>query len=107
VAWQVRDFADARFVPRLARGTDVSLVITPYRPEPPALGARYVGQDFIVTRTWNLASLRWEDVPIWILQREAQAPAQIGEQAVIWLREDVYGLPPAEETDSSGEESTP
>ncbi len=105
LAWQMRDYADLEYVPAIGRRTAAPVIVAPDSFQPEALGARYVGQDFAVTHTWNLGDLRWEDLPVWIIFGEAQAPPQVGERAVVWLRDDIYGLPPAEP--ESGEESTP
>ncbi len=71
-------------------------------------GARYVGQDFIVTHTWSLADLRLADLPLWLFYRETQARPLSGERVVVWVREDLYGLPPGQpESTATGEESAP
>jgi len=105
VAWQLRDYADLVYVPSVGSRTTAPAIIAPESFQPELLGARYVGQDFIVTRTWDLQDLRWADLPVWLMFRQAQRPAQVEERVIVWLRDDVYGLPPAEP--ETGEENTP
>ncbi len=97
VAWQLRQFVNLRYVPAVdARAAD-PVLLTPGAFRPETLGARYVGREFIVRRGWPLAALRWESVPAWIMYGEAQAPAQVLDSVNLWVRDDVYGLPPAAE----------
>jgi hypothetical protein len=105
LAWQLRDYADLEYVPAVGRLTAAPVIIAPVSFQPELLGARYVGQDFIVTRSWDLGELRWADLPIWLMFREAQRPVQVEERVIVWLRDDVYGLPPAEP--ETGEEIVP
>lgn len=105
LAWQLRDYADLEYVPSIGRLTTAPIIIAPASFQPELLGARYVGQDFVVTRTWDLSHLRWADLPIWLMFREAQYPAQVETRVVVWLRDDIYGLPPAEP--ETGEETAP
>ncbi len=102
VAWQMRDFRYVRYIPVVDRRETDPVIVTTASFQPEALGARYVGQDFVVTRTWDMNRLRWEDALVWLMYGEAQAPPQVDQKVVVWVREDVYGLPPASQ--SSGEE---
>ena len=108
LAWLLRDYADLEYVPALERGINAPVVIAPVGMELTEAGARYVGQDFTVTHTWSLSDLRLVDLPMWIFYRETQARPMVGERVVVWVREDLYGLPPGQsEPASTGEESAP
>ncbi len=108
VAWQLRDFTGLEYVSAVDRRESGPVIIAPMSFQPEGLGARYVGQDFALTRSWQLDRLRWADVPAWILFREAASSPHIAERVVVWVRDDVYGLPPAPvDADLSGEESAP
>ena len=104
VAWQLRDFSEMRYVNTIDRRADAPLIVAPESFEPETLGARYVGQDFPLARTWSPDSLRWVDVPVWLMYREGPIKAQVSERVVVWVRADLYGLPPQALT---GEESAP
>jgi hypothetical protein len=103
VAWLLRDYTDLRFVSEVDRRATDPLIVAPETFQPDTLGAAYVGQDFYLTKTWDLGSLRWVDVPLWLLYRESSVAPQVSGRVVVWAREDLYGLPPA----ITGEEIVP
>lgn len=103
VAWQLRDYAGLRYVTAVDRRTNAPLIVAPYAFQPEVLGARYVGQDFLVTRTWRTDFLRGLDLPVWVLYGSAQVGPQVGEKVIVWMRDDVYGLPPEEVPAASGD----
>ncbi len=105
VAWQLRDYANLRFVNAINQRENAPVIVAPDSFQPTSLGARYVGQDFILTRDWDFNTLRLEDVPAWIMYRVAQSRPFVSERVVVWLRDDVYGLPPL--PDLPGEEIAP
>lgn len=95
VAWQLRDYGNLRYVPAIDQREAAPVIVAPETFDPDTLGARYVGREMIVHRTWDLGSLRWEDLPAWLMYGEAQSRPVVSERVVLWVREDVYGLPPA------------
>ena len=96
VAWQLRDFVNLRYVSTVDRLAADPVLVTGGSFTPETLGARYVGRGFVVRRAWDLANLRWADVPVWLMYGEAQAPARTLESVNVWVRDDVYGLPPVQ-----------
>ncbi|GAB4570697.1 MAG: hypothetical protein Kow0077_05410 [Anaerolineae bacterium] len=94
VAWQLRDFDHLRYVPVVDQRAVDPVLVTPESFAPETLGARYVGQAVIVQRTFDLASLHWTDLPVWIMYGEARVQPQAQERVLLWVRDDVYGLPP-------------
>jgi len=100
VAWQMRDFRYTTYTPVVDRREAGPVIVAPAAFRPEMLGARYVGQDFVVTRAWDMGQLRLEDVLVWLMYGDAQLPGRIDQQVVVWVREDVYGLPPAPEAGS-------
>lgn len=94
VAWAVRNYINAQFItePNEARTQEIALL--PMLAEPPALGGAYVGQDFIVSRSWNLTTLYGLDVLAWWMQRRTRFPELPSQTMVLWLRQDIYdGVP--------------
>lgn len=100
VAWQLRDFRFVTYTPAIDRWETRPVIVAPAAFRPETLGARYVGQDFVVTRVWDMSQFRPEDILVWLMYGEAQPPARIDQRVVVWVREDVYGLPPAPVTSS-------
>lgn len=96
VAWQLRDYRNLQYVPAVDQWEAAPVIVAPEAFDPETLGARYVGRDLVVRRTWDLRSLRWADLPAWLIYGEAQAQALVSERVMVWVREDVYGLPPAD-----------
>lgn len=99
LAWALRGQFNVSFVDALAGDVDSPLVLiaspveSPLPPEDvlPALGANYVGQDFIVTQRWRPNALNWEQRLRWLLYRETVG-LPTAQWAVLWLRDDIYTL---------------
>lgn len=89
VAWALRDYPNTVFVASSndARARPVALL--PLQAEPPDLGGSYVGQRFVVSRTWDPQTMQAADLPAWWLQRRVRAPHS-AETVVLWLRQDIY-----------------
>lgn len=96
VAWAVRDFADAEFVSDMSEARGDAIFITT-STDVIDLGGSYVGQDFVVERSWSLQSLSVVDLLAWWTQGRTSAFTRdsiFTETASLWLRQDVYnGLP--------------
>jgi hypothetical protein len=94
VAWLLRDYTDATLIgaPGDTRGEKVVLLPTaPGNDAPqPDLGGSYVGQDFIVTRTYDLSRLSVGNLLSWYLQRRAPSQSTPLDTVVLYLRQDVY-----------------
>lgn len=91
IAWLVRDFDRARFVPDLAeaRGADIVLV-APATTIITDLGGPYVGQDFTLRRSWDASTLRLTEVLAWWTQGRTRFDVTGLQNAELWLRQDVY-----------------
>ncbi len=93
VAWELRDFVNARFVDSLNGAVGEQIVILPDIIDPD-LGGSYVGQDFVISRTWDSSTLEPVDFLTWWLQSRARVQPQVEGRVVLWLRQDVYdGVP--------------
>jgi hypothetical protein len=92
LAWALRNFERTEFVDGLGIEVDSGVVIAPKTSEEPVLGDDYVGQDFALTRHWELAWLNWTDFVAWLTLRETRYPPEPDHQVVLWARKDVYGI---------------
>lgn len=104
VAWQVRDFPNARFVDTVADAQTDQVVLMPVTDPAadtsanpavfPELGAAYVGQRFVLSHTWSTNSMRGFDfLPWWVVRdtRTEPAPADV---MVLWVRQDIFDSEP-------------
>ncbi len=94
VAWELRDFVNTHFVDSLNGAVGEQIVILPDMLEPD-LGGSYVGQDFVVSRTWDSSTLEPVDFLTWWLQSRTRVQPQVAGKVVLWLRQDVYDSVPA------------
>jgi len=92
LAWYLRDFGNARRVDELDLDTEFEELVTTQRAL--AVGERaYRGQDFVLTRTWDLNQVRcalsWplhcEELVGWFLQRTSTGLPVSEEWAVLWV----------------------
>ncbi len=91
VAWLARDFPNARFVNKAEEAAGARIVLTAQQDEAAnALAGDYVGQRFMLRRSWRLADLGLWDLPAWWSQGRLRAGKLIEEHALLWLRQDVY-----------------
>lgn len=90
VAWLLRDYPNARFITDITGGRLAEIVLLPTGFENPDLGGSYVGQQFVITSTWDLRTLRFIDFPAWWLQRRTRTVGIPSEEMVLWVRQDIY-----------------
>ena len=90
VAWLLRDFENAEYITDLDDAIGDEVVILPATIDQSQWGDGYVGQDFTVTRTWNLSTLSLIDLPALWTQQQARVPWTGADRVVLWLRTDVY-----------------
>lgn len=93
LAWQLRDFTDVTFISDAAdaNGQPVILLANAAQGDLlPDFETGYVGQDFIMQRTWPLANLRGLDMLAWWTQRQATSTSVPVDVVVLWLRADIY-----------------
>lgn len=79
-----------------ARTAPIVIVSDSYFEETlePDLGGSYVGQRFVLARSWTPASLLNADVLAWWFQRRARAQPFASQSVTLWLRQDVFeGVP--------------
>lgn len=92
LAWLLREFPNATYVEGVGIETITAAVITPYGQDPIALGADYVGQDFILSTQWSLSELNWTDFGAWLFTRQTRFEPTPDLHYTLWVRSDVYGV---------------
>jgi 4-amino-4-deoxy-L-arabinose transferase-like glycosyltransferase len=90
VAWVLRDFNNAKYINDISDAENAEVVLLPRNIESPNLGAAYLGQNFIVSRSWTLSTMNPIDLPAWWTQGQARTPWTGQDEIVLWLRQDVY-----------------
>jgi len=95
VAWLLRDFPNARFVNITAEAAGEEIVLTAQNEEQTdALRGDYVGQRFLLRRTWSFVDLGLWDLPAWWSQGRLRESILKEEHVMLWLRQDIYdGIP--------------
>lgn len=90
VAWLLRDFSQAEYISDINDARGVEVGILPATIDDATWGEGYVGQDFTVSRAWDLSTLNVIDIPALWTQRRARFPRTAEDRVVLWLRLDVY-----------------
>jgi hypothetical protein len=95
VAWLTRDFPNARFVNSAVEAAGAPIVLTAHSGEAATtLEGDYVGQRFLLRRSWGFADLGLWDLPAWWSQGRLRGSILNEEHALLWLRQDIYdGVP--------------
>ncbi len=88
-AWLLRDFSQVRFIRAVSDAVGREVVILPAAITAPELGAGYVGQRFIITRTGQPPTSLLAQ-PAWWSQRIHRDAEIAREEVVMWLRQDIY-----------------
>ncbi len=99
VAWLLRDYTQARFVPSASQASGKAIVlIADDDAQAAQLSGDYVGQRFLLRRSWAWTRQSLWDLPAWWTQTRRRPQSELQEEALIlWLRQDVYaGVAPAE-----------
>ena len=98
VAWLIRDFPNARFVNTAEEAAGAPIVLlAQHDGAANMLEGDYVGQRFLLRRTWSFADLGLWDLPAWWSQGRLRGSILNEEHALLWLRQDVYDGVPNEE----------
>lgn len=92
LAWALRSFEHVTYVTSLSNQVNTSAVIAPFTDPKPNLGASYVGQDFVLNRTWQLSELSWLDFFAWLTHRDTRFNPIDAQPTMLWVRQDVYGV---------------
>jgi len=92
IAWQVRDFKNARFITDISEGIGAPVVIAPTLNNDPSgdLTQTYVGQDFIIERAWSIDTVQATEFSAWWTQRRTRVAETENTRYVLWVRGDVY-----------------
>ncbi|GAB4481221.1 MAG: hypothetical protein Kow00124_28750 [Anaerolineae bacterium] len=91
LGWALRGFHEVTFVQAVTPDITTPLVIAPAEPQAVAPGSNYVGQDFVITRTWGPGGMTPTQIGRWLIYRRAETPAA-EERVILWVREDIYRL---------------
>lgn len=100
VAWLLREYPNARFVPHPAQASDQAIVLTADdEAQYNQLSGDYVGQRFLLRRSWSVASQSVWDLPGWWTQnRRRDSSATDDDAMLLWLRQDIYDGTKLDET---------
>jgi hypothetical protein len=90
LSWVLRDFENAQFVEDVSLARSEQIIIAPNYEESPDLGGNYVGQNVVLTREWDPSTLSVQGFGAWWYQRKTRVPPQPMQEAVLWLRQDIY-----------------
>ena len=92
VAWLLRDYPQARFAPVAAQAKGQPIVLmADDEAQAAQLQGDYVGQRFVLRRSWSLADASLWDLPAWWTQSLRREGSQSRADALmLWLRQDVY-----------------
>mgnify|MGYP001044489282 CR=1 FL=1 len=83
--WYLRDMANLQVIRAPLKGEAAPVVITMLAEEL-VPGARYKGQDFLVTERWTPVGLRKRELIRWLLLRQGLTPAE-QHRAILWVEE--------------------
>jgi predicted membrane-bound mannosyltransferase len=90
VAWAVRDFRNAQFIPDSTAARGEAIVLMPASITQPDLGGPYVGRTINISRQWRISDISLLSFPAWWLQRRTLTGSLPDEQYTLWLRQDIY-----------------
>ena len=91
LAWALRGFRNLTFIEAPSARVATPLVVLPADDTEPVLGADYVGQGFVVRRTFRFDTVGTQGLLGWLLQRYTYAPPMPAERYIVWMRTDIYG----------------
>lgn len=91
LAWLLRDYVNAQFVPSALQAAGAPIVLMDDDAQPAQLGGAYVGQRFLLKRNWSWTAQSAWDMPAWWTQTRRRPASDLAEDAlIVWLRQDVY-----------------
>ncbi len=91
LAWLTRDFPHARFESFAAAAAGERIVLMAEdEHQATDLAGDYVGQRFVLHRTWSLANIDIWDLAAWWAQGRLDRALLEEEAVILWLRQDVY-----------------
>ncbi len=96
LAWLLRDFTNVTLIEDAgaAQLAPVAL-LRPTNDGVPDLGAAYVGQEFVLTRSWNSGNglVGWDFLPWWVVREVRFSPFD-SQRITLWVRQDIYDSEP-------------
>lgn len=103
IAWLLRDYVNARFVPSPLQAAGEPIVLMADDGTLSAqLDGNYVGQRFLLRRSWSWTQQSVWDLPAWWTQTRRRPASDLSEDAlIVWLRQDVYDGVPLQEASFS------
>jgi hypothetical protein len=90
LAWLLRDFEHTRFINNPGDASDAEVILLPKSVDQPQFSTAYLGQKFIISRTWDASTVTPVDFPGWWTQGDTRSVPGIVDEYVLWLRQDVY-----------------
>jgi hypothetical protein len=90
IGWLLRDFVNVHYITEPGEARAQEVVLLPDQAEPPALGGSYVGQDWVIVRSWPESALLGFDVLPWWTQGRVRTQPLEALKMVLWLRQDIY-----------------
>ncbi len=94
LAWALHPFPHVDYVSAVNPSIASPIVITTGEDDNPALGSEYVGQDFVITKSWTPGNLTLTEFLSWTIYRSAPGEPH-GQRVILWVRNDIYELLPA------------
>ncbi len=92
LAWALRDFTHVTFVNGVGPEVSSAAVLVPQGASHTAMGADYLGKDLITRRAWDIETVSWKDVLMWVYRNDSNWKPVTSEQLMLWIRKDVYGV---------------
>jgi hypothetical protein len=92
LAWVLRDFPNTTFVSGTGAEINAAAVIVPVGGTRQRMGADYVGKELSISPAWDISALSWRDELLWFYRAASKANPTPGEQVMLWIRKDVYGV---------------
>ena len=89
LAWALRDFHNVTFVDVLGPQVATDLVMNTSGEPSPVVGEKYIGQDFVIAKSWQPARLGFQAGLKWLFFRDAST-ATSNTSVILWVREDIY-----------------
>jgi hypothetical protein len=94
LGWMLRDTNRTQFVNAAVEARGAPMILLPEGavadPTAPDLGGSYVGQRFVLTRTWSPNTLTGLDALSWLFQRRTRSATEPEQMLTLWVRQDVY-----------------
>jgi hypothetical protein len=84
--WYLRNWEDVRVANELSSEIDTPLVLASADQQHPALGDRYIGQDFVARTWWTTDMLGANEQPRWWLYRKSAISPVPVQKVIVWMQ---------------------